>query len=169
MTPTLYLMCGISFSGKTTISKLISQKKGFIRIDLDEVKVELTGPGLPDEQITQTQWDQIYQSMYRKIKTALTSGRSVVQDAGNFTRYERGLVKDVADNLGLKTITIFVDTPASLARQRLLQNRQNQDRFNVSDDLFEAAVKEMEPPVSPEIYLTITPSTPVEKWIEDNL
>jgi predicted kinase len=162
-------MCGISFSGKTTISKLISQIKGFVRVDLDEVKVEIVGPDLPDEKVTEPEWDQIYQSMYQKVKNALLSGQSVVQDAGNFTRYERGLVRAIVDNLGLEAITIFVDTPPSLARQRLLHNRQHQIRFDVSNELFKATIKELEPPIFPEVFLTINPSIPIEKWIKDNL
>jgi len=54
----LYIMCGFPFAGKSTLSKRIAEVKGFTRIDLDEVKVELVG-NAKEEDITQTQWDEV--------------------------------------------------------------------------------------------------------------
>jgi len=47
-------MCGIPFSGKSTLSKKIAEKLGFVRIDLDEVKTELLGQ-IMDEGVSQNQ------------------------------------------------------------------------------------------------------------------
>lgn len=103
----LYLLCGIPFSGKTTLAKEIVRKLGYTRIDLDDIKFELHGTDVKDEELKQEDWDVIYQEMYKRIKTSLKEGQTVIHDTGNFTKYERGLVRKIADKLNIPTITIF--------------------------------------------------------------
>jgi len=89
----LYILCGIPFSGKSTLAKKIVKKLRFVRIDLDEVKFDIFGPSVTDAEIDQSGWDKIYQEMYRRIRESLTAGKTVVHDTGNFTKSERGVVK----------------------------------------------------------------------------
>jgi predicted kinase len=56
---TLYILCGIPFSGKTTLAKKISKDGDCIRIDLDEVKVEFFGNSISDPDLKQSDWDRI--------------------------------------------------------------------------------------------------------------
>lgn len=99
----LYIFCGIPFSGKTTIAKKLSKIKNFTRIDLDDIKFNIYGNNIADYQLKQKDWDKIYNEMYKEIKSMLKSGKTVIHDTGNFTKHERGLVKKLADNLGLDT------------------------------------------------------------------
>ena len=162
----LYIFCGIPFSGKTTLAKKIEQVRGFKRIDLDDVKFDLFGKDIKDSDINQDGWDKVYQEMYRQIKESLSKGTTVLSDTGNFTRSERELVGKIADRLGIETITVFVDIPAKIARERLLQNRQANNRFDVSDEDFESTVKEMEPPDDDEPNIVYTFGESVEEWIK---
>jgi predicted kinase len=88
----LIILCGIPFSGKSTLAKELADKLGAIRIDLDEVKFDLFGKGIHDSEIDQSGWDKIYQEMYKKIETALKERQTVIHDTGNFTKYERNLI-----------------------------------------------------------------------------
>ena len=66
----LYILCGIPFSGKTTLAKEIAKQKGFTRIDLDDVKFDLFGKYIQDKDLKQEDWDKIYQknlAIYRRI------------------------------------------------------------------------------------------------------
>jgi len=146
----LILLCGIPFSGKTTLARQLCDTYGYVRIDLDEIKFELYGPEVKDKDIDQEGWDKVYREMYTRIETALKSGVTVVHDTGNFTKHERGIVRNIADRQKLKTITVFVDTPVETARERMLQNRHSRKRFDVSDTDFNAAVAELEPPIDGE-------------------
>jgi predicted kinase len=161
----LYIFCGIPFSGKSTLARELARQKGYARIDLDEVKFELYGNSVKDLDLQQEDWDKIYQEMYRRIKAALQSGQTVVHDTGNFTKYERGLVRQIANKLSIETITIFVDIPKAVAKERLIANRTTNDRFNVTDQEFEDAVNEMEIPGVDEHTMTYAPGTPVDSWI----
>ncbi len=51
----------LPFSGKSTLTRQLVEKLGFVRTDLDEVKFEMLGNDTKDDQIDQTGWDKIYQ------------------------------------------------------------------------------------------------------------
>lgn len=171
MTPKLYIFCGIPFSGKTTLAKQIVAKLGFTRIDLDEVKFSLFGNSIMDAEIDQKGWDQIYQEMYHQIREALKRGETLIHDTGNFTKSERGVVHDIATNLGIESVTIFVDLPQDIAYQRLLANRQTKVRFDVSDQDFLSTVGEMEKPGGEEKHLVFNAfgDINIDLWIQTNL
>jgi predicted kinase len=164
----LYILCGIPFSGKTTLSKELEKTLGFKRVDLDEVKFELFGSDVKDSGINQEGWDKIYQEMYKLIEESLVKGQTVLHDTGNFTKHERDLVKNIASKLGIEAITIFVNTPVAVARERLLQNRRINHRFDVTDEDFESTVNEMEQPAESEKHIVYEFETPVDRWIDNN-
>lgn len=146
----LYIFCGIPFSGKTTLAKRLVKKFGFVRIDLDEVKFDLFGKNIKDEEINRSGWDKVYKEMYKRIEDNLKKGRVVINDTGNFTRYERGLLRKIAEKLNLKTATVYVKTPKTVAWERLLNNRKTGRRFDIRKEDFESTVAEMEPPTKDE-------------------
>lgn len=167
---TLYILCGIPFSGKSTLAKQMVQDLNLKRIDLDEVKFNLFGRDTIDENLKQEDWDKIYQKMYRTIQKDLENGIGLVHDTGNFTKYERGLIRKIAEKVGgVKIVTIFVDTSYEIAKQRLIDNREKKHRFNVSDESFESAVVEMEKPGEDENFLIYDAKIPASEWIKENL
>ncbi|KKU46061.1 MAG: hypothetical protein UX62_C0020G0002 [Microgenomates group bacterium GW2011_GWA2_46_7] len=157
-------MCGLPFSGKTTLSKYLAKLLHAIRIDLDEVKVKLLG-NIEDEKVLQEQWDRVYEDMYTHIKKNLSQGKSVIQDAGNFTRYERGLVRTIADKMNLQTVVIYVDVPLAVALERRMQNEQTKSRFHVQEETVLASAKEIEPPIVGETSI-IYHGEPLETWVK---
>jgi predicted kinase len=164
----LYILCGLPFSGKTTLAKKLVAKLGFIRIDLDEVKFELFGQGIKDDQIDQSGWDRVYQAMYQNIKTALLKGDTVIHDTGNFTKSERDLVKKIADDLNLKPLTIFVNTPLAVAKNRWLKNKITKKRFDIAEASFADCARELEPPAPSEPHLVFNYNDSVDDWINKN-
>lgn len=164
----LYVFCGIPFSGKSFVSKKIAREFNYQIVDLDEVKFEIFGKDVKDENIDQNGWDKIYQEMYQGIEDLLKKGETVIHDTGNFTKYERGLVKKIADNLNLNAITVFIDTPYEIAKQRLIENKTKKTRFDVSNESFESTIREMEPPDETEKHVTFKHGTDLDLWIKEN-
>lgn len=162
----LYILCGIPFSGKSVLANELVKRFNYTKISLDEIKSEIFGKEITDGEIDQVGWDKIYQEMYKRIEENLKKEKTVIQDAGNFTKYERGLVRQIATKLSIVAVTIFVDTPKNIARERLLRNRQTKERFNVSDKDFESTVAEMEPPGNDEESITYRYQEEVDRWIE---
>ena len=163
----LYILCGLPFSGKTTLAKTLVSKLSFTRIDLDEIKFSIFGKDITDDDIDQNGWDKIYLQMYQDIERELKMGKIVVHDTGNFTRNERNLVKNIADKLGIESTTIFVSIPSDVAYQRLLENRQTKVRFNVTDQDFENTVKELEIPDNSEKHFVFNYNEDVNNWINN--
>ena len=126
MTPSLIILCGIPFSGKSTLSKKLSSDLNFSVVDLDDIKFERFGNEIRDEEINQSGWNEIYQKMYQEIENLLKAGNSVIHDTGNFTIYERSLINNIAKKLQKNFVTILVDTPEKVAKERLLKNRANE-------------------------------------------
>lgn len=146
----LVIMCGIPFAGKTVLAKKLEKDLGFVRVDLDEVTFELMGSEVKDGDIDQAGWDKIYQEMYRRIEELLKEGKGVVHDTGNFTVYERGLISDIAKKVGAGLVTVFLDVPVEVARERMQKNRETGERSDVTDKAFDEAVAEMEKPLEQE-------------------
>jgi len=165
----LVILCGIPFSGKTTLANKIAQALNCTRIDLDEVKFQLFGKDITDDGIDQAGWDKVYQEMYKEIEEVLKQGKTVVHDTGNFTIYERGLISDIAKKLNISFITIFIDTPIKVARERLEKNRKVKKRFDVTDKAFQESVDEMEPPTKSENSFVFKNTDNADKWIDTNL
>lgn len=161
----LYIFCGIPFAGKTTLAKKFAEHFGYTRIDLDDIKFKTFGNDVRDEKIDQHGWDRNYQEMYSQIESELGKGNTVVHDTGNFTVYERGLVRNIAEKLGIEAIAVFVNIPVETARQRLQDNRRASSRFDITDESFESAVAEMEAPQVSEKHLVFDGTIPVDEWI----
>ena len=161
----LVILCGLPFSGKSALAQIICTTLPFIRIDLDEVKFRLLGKGVHDEQITQGQWDAVYQQMYQDIREGLVANKNIVHDTGNFTTSERNIVRAIAQNFTVPTLTIFVDTPLEVIHKRLVQNRLKPTRFDVSDENLLSCVKEMEPPGVAEPSIVFKPKDSLENLL----
>ncbi len=163
---TLYIFCGIPFSGKTVLTKELASRLGYTRIDLDEVKEELFGQDVADAEIDASGWDTVYAKMYGQIARALRNGQTVIHDTGNFTRFERAKVREIAEKLGAAVLTVFVDTPAPVASRRLMANRQTPSRFDVTDEDFASSVEEMEPPDHSEPHIIFKDGENLSEWIQ---
>ena len=136
---------------------------------MDDIKFELYGPAIQDHELSEAQWKGIYEESYRRIEQHLRKGESVVRDSGNFTRRERADVREIANKLGLTTVTIFVDTPPAIAHQRLLENRSAQTRLDVTGEDWQEIIDVMEPPTAEEHALIFRYGNTVDDWIERNL
>lgn len=165
----LYIFCGIPFSGKSTLTKALARRKGFHRIDLDEIKFEMYGNAIEDKNLTQADWDKIYQEMYDRIEQSLRAGHTVVRDTGNFTKNERNLVRHIGNKAGVEVMTVFVNTPDEVARQRLAHNRITKTRFDITDKEFEEALSEMEAPYNSEAHIIFDWRTSADYWIKAHI
>jgi predicted kinase len=79
--PTLYILCGLPFAGKTTLARALFKHCGFVHLDLDSTA---RAKGLfPEEGVDDEQWSQIFREAYECTAALLVSGKSVVFDAMN--------------------------------------------------------------------------------------
>ena len=162
------LICGLSFSGKSTLGKAISERFGYVEVDVDETKMNLFGQNCKDEGLYPDDWARIYAETDQLIENFLKSGRSVVDASRNFSKMERNTAKTIADRAGVPIITIYVDTPEQITRQRLLENRPHPTRRDVTDKDFEDVISAMEPPMADEYPLLFHYLSDIEDWLSEN-
>ena len=124
--PTLYILCGLSFAGKTTLGKAFVKKFGYETVDVDVTKENLYSKGLKDDDLTHDQWVKIYDETDREIEKYLKEGKSVLDDSRNFRKFERTHARKIAEKCNSDFVTIYVKTPEEVVRQRWIENKKNQ-------------------------------------------
>ena len=162
------ILCGLSFAGKSTLARAIVSRFGFTEVDVDETKFQLYGSGIVDEELIPEDWIRIYAETDRLIENHLRSGRTVVDASRNFSIEERINARNISARVGVPFTTIYVDTPESVARRRLIANRARPFRRDISDRDFEDVIRAMQPPTVAETPLVFQHTAKVEKWISDN-
>ena len=75
--PTLFIVTGISFSGRSVLAREIQEWLGVQRIDLDELGHDF-GLGLNGELLSDAQWARIHSESRRRARALLAAGHSLV-------------------------------------------------------------------------------------------
>ena len=167
MTPQvkLIIICGLSFSGKSTLGDAIADAFGYPQADVDETMRRLYGSDVEDADLSPKQWDRIYTETDILIASYLRHGRSVVDASRSFRKVERDTARGLADGCNAATVVIHVDTPEAVARERWQQNRRTHSRRDVSDQDFEEIISVMEPPADEEDALIFHHQDDLSRWL----
>ncbi|MBE0377711.1 AAA family ATPase [Pseudoalteromonas prydzensis] len=130
----LYVMCGISGSGKST---WIAQNLiGFEVISLDDIREELNG-----KRHCQKNRGQMLQLAKSRLKTALANKQNIVWDATNFRKDFRQIICDLGLNYGA-LITIV----ALQVKESTLRSQNKSRKHNVGDDVITSQLNNFEWP-----------------------
>ncbi len=76
----LYILCGLPFSGKSTLAKELVRQFGWVRVDLDQINSERGLGGLGNDDISNNDWRITYQMSYDAVDKALKEGKTVIND-----------------------------------------------------------------------------------------
>lgn len=166
--PTQYILVGLPFSGKTTLSKAISEKLGIPRVNLDEVKSEMGFKGVSDNDITHEDWKKIFDETDKRVVKHLKDSKGVLHETSWTKKWKRDRARKLATDLGIDSVVIYLKVPEEVARERWLKNREEQHRFDLSEEVFEEAAKEFEIPTEDENLLVYDQTIPVDEWIKQN-
>lgn len=166
--PILYIMCGLPFSGKSTLARKISEIKGNKIVEIDEIK---TNHGLRDEwqTVKPEEWQKIFAESFEQVKNELSSGKSVVHDSANQTLYSRNQLRDIAKECDRESRVIFIEISQEDARARWQHNKNNPTRMDLPEWAFNAAVSNYEIPTNEPDVLVYEQSDDPEEWIGKTL
>ena len=149
MQSTLYIMCGLPFSGKTTIAKQLAKKQEFSVVSVDDIRESL-GFYWEKNEASKDDWEKIFKTVELKITSLLKSGNNVIYDSANQDKASRIKFKELAISLGVKSRVVFVDTPMKVILERYSSNLNSKERFHLPEKYFNAAVNTFEPPTEDE-------------------
>ena len=129
--PKLWLMRGVSASGKTTVSQLLLEQTGAIRIRSDIERKRLFGFA-PDQKTDSALDSGIYtaeasRKTYDKLLSLsnrlLGDGYTVIVDAAFLTRIHRDPFYKLAEKKGVPVRVLEVSAPESVLRKRIEERR----------------------------------------------
>jgi predicted kinase len=156
-------MCGVAFSGKTTLARRIAEALSADLISLDAINGER---GLSGGQgMTIAQWEETSAIAMRRLRAFLQVGRSVVVDDTFSHRMLRERCKAVAHENAAKFTIVFVDTPITVIRERRERNGVHPSRHHVDDDVFEAHYNTFQFPTADESVVRIASGFDVTAWL----
>ena len=163
---TLFIMSGLPFSGKSTLSKEISQHLGIKRISFDEVWVNT--PNIPGDNDIE-KWQYISRKCEDLVVTELLNNRGVVYDNLGDRFEHRQRMRQLAINNHADFKLIYINISKEEVIKRRAQNILSTARHQVSDFDFNNALNSFEIPTPSENPIIFTPDQNVEEWIKTNL
>ena len=143
----LYMMCGISASGKSTIAKQIAEKENCIIVSSDDIRSEICPGGVSD----QSKNEEVFQIFHRRIKENLLKGNNVICDATNITIKSRRAIFNVVKDINCEKIGYLVVKNI----EDCIKDNKNSDRVAVPDEVIYRQVKKFQIPFREEGYNNI--------------
>ncbi len=160
----LYIMCGLAFSGKSTLSRKIAEYIGAKRIAFDEIWVAM----IKENQIPKGSggWKLVRKIAFEEVVANLKKGISVIYDDNNPRFEHRDEFRKVAEKFGFKTTVIYLNTPMEVIRKREVNNRITQHRHDVESINFDKVASDLEVPTDKENYIEFTPETNLNEFLQ---
>ncbi len=166
---TFFILCGLPFAGKTTLTKNLVDRLGFVSVNIDDVKFAHGYEGVDDDDVPDKTWQEIYTDSYTQSKEALHAGKNVLYDSANLTRAIRDDVREHMKESGFPIKVLWFDIPADIVKERYRRNKETRERFDISEKLFQEALDTYEAPSENENVIIFREDIDLEKWISQLL
>ncbi|WP_241997702.1 ATP-binding protein [Kribbella sp. VKM Ac-2569] len=150
----LVLLCGTSFSGKSTVARILAPSLSASIVSLDEINERRGlwgGDGIPVEE-----WMRTHELASGEVRGLLASGASVVVDDTSSPRFLRDGWRSLAAAAGTRFTLIYVDVDHATIRRRRAANRLDPRRRDVSDAVLDQHLADFEPPAPDEDAVRLT-------------
>ena len=163
-TPVVFLS-GARQTGKSTLARRIAEKTGSKIIAFDKLWVEKDRekPVPKDAE----GWRFIRKVGQDEVENTLKEGTSVVYDDNNVRFEHREELREIAKRLGAQEITIYLNTPIELIRQREGSNKTTGERHEVEPHNFQTVLEQLEVPTKEENLIEFKPGMDIDDWLRD--
>lgn len=161
----LYIMCGLAFSGKSTLARKIAERTGSRLVAFDKLWIEKDKEHPVPEGVEG--WKFIRKVGQDEVAKALQEGSSVVYDDNNIRFEHREELREVARRCNARPVVVYLNTPMKVIRQREATNRNTGERHEVEQENFQAVLEQLETPTVDENMLEFTPNMDIEKFLRE--
>ena len=156
--PRLIVLCGLPFSGKSTLGRRLADELGLVHLELDQIMAS-QGVDLSAGAISNAVWITGYREGHRQLDRLLVARRSVVWDAVSFRWSHREKLRRMAKQHGASIHLIWLDIPLADVAQRRAANRLRPVRGDVADADFAMVADGFQPPRAEEAAVRYDPPT----------
>lgn len=129
---TLFVLCGLPFSGKSTIARVLVERFGVIALDVDALARERGYR--PEKGIEPERWGRLFAEAHQLVRERLGQRRSVVFDAVNVDRAGRDRLREIAHERGARFQPICVAADPLTIAERRANNDQTRHRPPVREE-----------------------------------
>ncbi len=160
------LLCGPSFSGKSTLATHLAARLSSHYISLDDINVERGLHG--GFNIPASEWQRTHLLAVGALEKALAVGAcsTVVIDDTNCYRFLRDAYRRVASRFGALVVTVVIRIPPIHLLSRVTLNLEESLRRGVSSLQLEHQIATFEWPAPDEApCLYYSPDEPLESWV----
>jgi predicted kinase len=158
------VLCGPSFSGKSTLARELAWRTGATVVAYDAILAAgghpPGGAGLPE-----AVWAQVHELAMRQVEAELRRGATVIVDDTACYRFLRDDLRAAASRAGARAVLVHLDVPAALLRARRAGN-DPAVRPPVREEVFERHLRGFEPPGADEEPVVLG-EAPVAAWAQE--
>jgi predicted kinase len=163
MKPELIALCGLAFSGKSTIARRIAAEIGAELISYDVLNAARGFDG--GAVIADSEWEKTSLLAAERAAAALAAGRGVVVDDTFSHRFLRQRFATVAAAAGAPFVLLFVDTPLVTIEARIAENVRTRARGHIAPEVFAHHRDRFQFPGDDEQPVRLASTADVERWL----
>lgn len=156
--PTLYILSGPAYSGKTTLAQKL-QEHGVKLISFDDHWVQLEQKGTTNFDLT---YENLSNYLRQKIKQQLLKGISISYDSLNDTPDQRMLLKQIADETNSEYVILALNTSYDTIVSRYEEAKITKSRSVIPKANLDESFEKYVPPTEDENHLIVSAETKIE-------
>lgn len=159
----LIAMCGLAFSGKSTIARRIAETLDLELISYDAINAERGFDG--GKTIADAEWERTSMMAAARARATLATGRGVVIDDTFSHRFLRDRFRAFATACNAPFDLVFVDTPLDVIEARIAENAQTLRRGHISPEVFAHHRDRFQFPTADEAPVRVADAADLERWL----
>ncbi|GAA1546602.1 ATP-binding protein [Kribbella lupini] len=167
MSPRLVVLCGTSYSGKSSLATALADHLGAHVVSLDEINERRDlwgGDGIPVEE-----WQATHAIAIAEVRALLTGApeapstarATVILDDTSSPRFLRDGWRALAAELGAEFHLVHLDVDHATIHQRRIANQASPNRRHVSDAVLAQHLADFDPPGPDESPIRVRPGDPL--------
>lgn len=145
MKPYLFIMIGISASGKSTIANRIAEREKCVIVSSDAIRGEICDGGVSD----QSKNNEVFKIFHRRIKENLENGNNVIADATNITIKSRAAILEAVKEIDCYTVAYVV---SKKVENCIKDNVSDQRQYPVPEEVIYKQMNKYQPPTYEEAF-----------------
>ncbi|MBP7837560.1 ATP-binding protein [Candidatus Saccharibacteria bacterium] len=172
--PLIIKLLGVPGSGKTYFSQHLAPKINAVHLNSDAMRLaifksteETTRIYNSDDRSTLNSY--VHGALEYVAEQVLSNRTSVIYDANNNSRVERGSIDTIALRHNALSVTVWIQTPHDVALKRGHERPETDDQRQLSKEVMTRAIEDqlnrIEAPTDDENAIILSGETPVEDQI----